>query len=333
MPNAMKSRPAPSSRSWMLRLCASALCCAPLLAARPALAACDGPGRERERARELGQRGLEAFDAGDWSVAGNQFRRALACFEFPTLRLFLARSLRQRGRLVDAVKQYEALLASPVTHYEGEVGRRARETAVEERKLTAARRAVVAFDGTAPAGTNVEAGGRVFKDEDLAREQVLDPGEVTLRIRKPGRPTVERSLVLAEGDRYVMPLSDSAAQSPDPASDWTSSEIVLAVATVAMTAGVIVTGVVASASKRDFDDANGSASTAAALRDDASRMQWINAGFVLGALASGSTLIYLRVSTPSRATANVASTPRSHAAGAWPRHPAASWGIRVGGHF
>jgi hypothetical protein len=72
----------------------------------PTVAAQQVDDATKNAARELAQRGSQAFEAGDYASAQDLFHRAHALIGAPTLSLREARALVKLGRLVEAIEAY-----------------------------------------------------------------------------------------------------------------------------------------------------------------------------------------------------------------------------------
>jgi hypothetical protein len=276
-------------------------------------------------ARKLGREALVAFDAGQFAVASQRFRAALAHFEFPTLRLYLARSLERQGLLVEATREYDALLASPIAASEGTVGAGARDQARSEAPGVAARRARLVVRGASVA-TELAIDGVRTSAAALERGHPVNPGRRSLAVTRPGQPRQSVELSLGESERRELSLDDlmgaravaaaESGESPGELSSvlnsprgvtgsdasgghagWGSGAVVAGAITAALVGGVVVTGLLALDRENDFDTVNSSSDPSRHdARQRASRMQWLNAAFVAGAVVSGGTTVYFYLS-------------------------------------
>jgi hypothetical protein len=294
----------------------------------------DPDASQRARARELGDRGGLALDAGDYSGAADLFRAAIEQYDFPTLRLYLARSLLKDGRPVAATREYEALLNQPVRPNEEKVGADARDDARKELLDAAARqvRLTVTIEGGAPDGLRLEVSGRSAPVLEPGRECLVEPGTYEVRVTHPDGRNITRSIVLAEretrrleldpgGPVPVQPvqprrgaaqgtapgsIDDRAAARPREAAPvarptnapaWVAGWL-----TAGLAGGAIVTGLLAAERKDDYDDQNRLPDVDAAgkrdMRDKALQMQVLNAAFSVAALIGGGVTLYLIVEPP-----------------------------------
>lgn len=294
---------------------------------------------QRARARELGDRGLRAFDAGDYSGATELFRQALELYDFPTLRLYLARSLVRQGSPVAATREYESLLARPVRPDEGDFGADARASARRELPGAEARqvRLTLTIRGASPDGLRLEVSGRSTPLVTFGRECQVEPGKYDIRVTHPDGRAITRSIVLAEGETQRLELDWSEASAPPPgaaAANWDTADAsyleddpptaqaseapraadasyapawVAGVLTAGLAGGAILTGLLATERKDDYDDRNRRPDIDAAskrdLRDKALQMQVLNAAFSAAALIGGSVTVYFILREPPASTA------------------------------
>jgi tetratricopeptide (TPR) repeat protein len=292
----------------------------------------------RARARELGDRGLAAYDAGDYGRALELFREALELYDFPTLRLYVARSLSKEGTPVAASREYEALLARPIQADEGEAGIEARAAAHAELREAQARRPrlTLVVAGGDVAGVRVELSGPSRPEVVLGREIFVEPGTYELRAVHPDGRRSERSILLSEGraerielawsepamaPAVAMPAAAPGAAEPSPPAhtDATNTPAwVLGVISAVLLGGTVITGAVAAARKSDYDDANDRSDVSDGekreLRESAFDMQVVNTAFAAGMVLGASATLYFIVRQPSAEdgagpTAASASTP------------------------
>jgi hypothetical protein len=263
----------------------------------------------RERARALGRRGLEAYDRQAFAEAIEAFRQSLSLFDFPTLRLYLARSLERTGRVVEATQTYRALLASPVAPDEGSIGADARRAAQLEVGAVAARRATLTLVARSePLDAIVEVNGERWADDRIGQPQFVDPGDYAIRVTRADRLLDGRHVTLEAGSSHSIPLlaptagpsapaPTSAASAPGSSGSWDLPLTVSVLATAALVVGTVVTGVLSLDRQSDFDALNHQ-ETPFERRDAAHararRMQLLNALCLGGAvLGAGTTVLIL----------------------------------------
>ncbi len=302
----------------------------------------------RARARELGDRALAAYDAGDYRRALELFRQALEIYDFPTLRLYVARSLSKEGSPVAASREYEALLARSVQADEGEAGMEARAAAHRELREVQARRPrlTLVFAGGDVPGARVEVSGPSRPDLVVGRESFVEPGSYELRAVHPDGRTSVRSVLVTEGraERIELAWSEPAsapavataaaapvlAPAPQAQRDGANTPAwVLGVISAVLLGGTIVTGVIAAGRKSDYDDINDRSDVSddekREKRESAFDMQVVNTAFAAGMVLGASATLYFIVREPS---AGSAADPTAASAGI-----PSGWQLGVRGEF
>ncbi|RLB61112.1 MAG: hypothetical protein DRI90_12110 [Deltaproteobacteria bacterium] len=248
------------------------------------------------------------FDA---ALAG--FEKALATSGSPNARLYLARCLRELGRVAEAYEQLSttrteaASRAQEEPHYAT-----TRDVATEELRQLEPRIAKLIV--TVPAsvtGVSVTIDGSVINEARLGEALPLEPGQHELVATAPDREPVRSTLVLTAGRTKNVPLfiTGPGPAGPDPdkgpssdsdgdASLRTTSFVVGGIGIAGIAAGAVF-GAVALAKKGDVEDnCDGLACNAqgAKAAEDGNLFGNISTvGFVVGgvALATGLTLLLL----------------------------------------
>jgi hypothetical protein len=288
---------------------------AALLVGTPARAEVDAQAMFTE-ARDLYQN--KKFDT---ALAG--FEKALAASGSPNARLYVARCLRELGRLGEAYTQLinarteAAARAAEAPHYVT-----TRDVAAEE--LRALEPRVAKLVVTVPAsvtGASVTIDGKPVGEDRLGEALALDPGRHELVATAPGREPVRSTLVLAAGRTKNVPVFVTGpgpvgpGPGPGPGPDGddgsslrTTSFVIGGIGIAGIAVGAVFGGL-AIASKGDVEDncdelaCNAQGVEAA---DDGNMFGNIStAGLVIGgvALATGVTLLLLSGNDESDAQA------------------------------
>ena len=297
-------RPSQRARSLgMLVLVASTAWALPA-GAQPRAPTSPSAQADRERARALGEEGLEHFAAGRWQEAHDRFERADRLFHAPTLTLYMARCQAKLGRPLAARALYERLLAEPVPpsapkpFLEAQASARTELAEVEARvgRLTVVVTggdAAVAIDGVAVEGA------------DRARRPV-EPGEHTIEVTSPGQAPVRRTVTVAEGAEETVSISVSPAAAPPPPPPHEVEEGSMVPALVAFGVGAAglgvgsVTGILALSKASELKDQCDGNRCAAALETDRDAVDTLSTlstiGFVVGGVgvATGVVLLVVR---------------------------------------
>jgi hypothetical protein len=200
-----------------------------LLAATPTAHAKAGEGAERGKPSADADQGAGQFSEGRKRFKAGQYAEALPLFEqafqashSPNARLYLARTLRELGRLTEAYAELQATLDEARSRAETEpryVETRdasAAELALLEPKVS---KLVVALSGSVP-GAEVTIDGVSLAPERIGRSVVLLPGKKTVVATAPGKAEVRKEVTLAGGSSETLALSldqPMAATAPAPA--------------------------------------------------------------------------------------------------------------------
>ena len=168
-------------------------------------------------ARQLGQEGLSAFDAGRYDEAAQKLLNAYRAAKVPTFARNAARALVKQGKLV-AASEHEHHGQKEDPH--GRVARlelqQAQRDATEERAAILPRIAhlKIVLHGTTAHETEVSLDDAPVPEALLGTEQFADPG-VRHVLAKRGEQTVERSVELKEGEhRELLVRFEPAIASP-----------------------------------------------------------------------------------------------------------------------
>lgn len=204
-------------------------CAAVLGVLSPALARAQGAPQppasgatgNRERARELANRGFELFEAGQYAEALQALQAAEAEFHAPTILLHLARTQVRLGRLVEAKASYERIIGealppgAPPAFLEAQSAARAELAEVVKRAPTVE----ILVHGPGAEGARVAVDG---VDAAAGQRLLQNPGHHTISVRAQGAAEVLREVTLAEGaaervEIDLAPASGGASPSADAA--------------------------------------------------------------------------------------------------------------------
>ena len=165
----------------------------------------------------------EAFDvarrlweAGDFATALPLFRRALESTHSPNARLYVARCLRDLGRLPEAYDEMRGTVKDAMAKAADEPRyAQTRDTAAAELALLEAKvaRVVVVLEHSL-AGAPVTVNGAHVAAERFSEPLALMPGEVSIAAHPAGGAAVERVQELAAGSMVTITLGQPAASAP-----------------------------------------------------------------------------------------------------------------------
>ncbi len=195
--------------SWSLLLAALTLSAARVQAA-PA---------EAEHAIQIGQTAVELFEAGEYQVALERFRTADLLSHSPVFNLFEARSLDKLGRLLEATRIYEKLVAEKLPSDAPPAWHAALVDGASELSAIKARLPSVELrlSGGTPAELKLD--GKPLGMDRAQSELLLDPGTHEFEATSTAHEVIVARVDLREGERkHAVELSlPSESPAPSPA--------------------------------------------------------------------------------------------------------------------
>lgn len=188
-----------------------------LLAARSARAE-DYDQAAKDVARRYAEEGIAFHEHGDDSAAVLSFAKAYRVLGAPTVGIRLARSLVALGRLIEAKKAYQAVIATQVKKDDPPVFTQAVTDAKSEALALEPRIPTLELT-IAPGVTSPMLDGAPVSPDTLGKPTAIDPGAH----RVGGLGAVPEAPVLRERDHLKLllhgPIS-TPAPPPGPATDW-----------------------------------------------------------------------------------------------------------------
>ena len=184
--------------------------------AAPALAQ-DEP--DASNAAESFSKGVELFEAKQYAEALPLLEEVVGSTNSPNARIYVARCLRELGRLAEAYEQMKLTVEEATTRAETDeryVPTRdsgAAELAILERKIG---KLVLAI-ADPPPGTSIKLGERAIPLDQVGKAIAVAPGKATLSVTAPGKQPISRELDLAPGTLETVPLTlEDIPVAPDP---------------------------------------------------------------------------------------------------------------------
>jgi hypothetical protein len=210
--------PASSTRPSARFLLLLSLAIAPAVDARAQGAPPPVSAADRETARGLFDRGVQAEQRGDLASAEALFRDANKLVHVPSTALFLARVLAKQGRLLEARDHALEATRAPVQKGEDPFQARCRAEAVAlasdlEGRIPSLTIRLVGGDRTTTTLTIDGAPAPVLQT-DAPRK--LNPGSHTIVATSPGLPPTSVTVTLAEREAKEVVLALGAAQAVTP---------------------------------------------------------------------------------------------------------------------
>ncbi len=188
-----------------------------LLCALPAHAAGVDPANatavQREQAQQHFLKGKDRFDRNDMNGALEEFRASLEIVASPNARLYVARTLREMGRLVEAYAEFGRTAADAKEH-EREDGRygKAAQAALAERDAIAPQIGFVQLTiHNANDSTTVTVGGNTIVRAGWADPIPVKPGNVDVDVATSGAAApFHKTLTLRAGERAPLDVDANA---------------------------------------------------------------------------------------------------------------------------
>jgi hypothetical protein len=160
---------------------------------------------DKATARDLGQAGQGALDVKDWKRAEEDFRRAEALYNAPTLLLGLARAQAGLGRVVEAWENYHRIILENVTS--PPVFAKALAEAQAEIGGVESRRSRVTITVPGVDAPKVTIDDVPVRAEALGIERLIDPGAHVFKATADGYVPANQSVVIPEGGIQSVTLS------------------------------------------------------------------------------------------------------------------------------
>jgi hypothetical protein len=186
----------------------SRLLAAPLLLAL-VLVAFPGRADNAKAALENFKKAQSRFEDKDYAGALDAAKKAVELSGSPNARLYVARSLRELGRLAEAhfemertLKEARDLAADKDAKYEATRDAAAAELALLDQKVG---KIIVALVD-APDKTGVTLNGKPLEASRLGKPVAVEPGDLLIRAQPPGGAVVEKKVTLAAGQTETVSL-------------------------------------------------------------------------------------------------------------------------------
>lgn len=296
------------------RCAALALACLLTFAAAPAQG--EDP---RARAKGIAAAGIASYEAGDWESAIEKLREADAIFDAPHHDVYIARSLKQLGRWLDARESYRAAIGAPPDR-PGFADARA----LAEEELAQLEAALPSVEVAALGAeiTRITVDGRA-RTPDPGGSMDVDPGKHVVRVQTGDGRTDEKTVELAERGSIRVVFSFGDAEDPAaPAAtrggrSWVAPGIAFGVGGAGLVLGT-VTGLLSISSVGDLEEACPSPTSCPASEQDTidsagTLANVSNVGFVVAGVGVAVGVVLLLVTGNEDAT--TAASPHPGGAG------------------
>jgi Tetratricopeptide repeat len=158
------------------------------------------------------------YDAGDYGAALPLFRQVLESSGSPNARLYVARCLRELGRLPEAYEEMDITQRDAATRAESEPKyAQTRDAAAAERAILESRvgRLIVAI-ADPPDDVRVTVNDQPLASERLGSPTTVSPGTIVLEVEAPGSNKVERRVTIAAGETKTVALTLTGEKDETP---------------------------------------------------------------------------------------------------------------------
>jgi hypothetical protein len=185
-------------------------------AAAPAAAQREPP--ESAAAKAQFKNAQRLFTKGDHAAALLEFKKISDETASPNARLYVARCLRELGRLPEAYDELNATVTLATTRAESDKKYVAtRDSAVAERTALEAKivRVVIAVPKKL-SGLEIEVDGKRFADERIGTTMVIAPGTIRVTARAPGYVAFDETLAVDAGANETVTVTLAAAAKKQP---------------------------------------------------------------------------------------------------------------------
>jgi hypothetical protein len=176
---------------------------------------------QREEAQSHFARAHDLYVARKLDLAHDEFEKSYAIVASPNSLLFVARSDRDRGKLVAAYAEYGRTVAEATEHASDDPRyAKTADAAREERDALASQIAFVtiAIDRATPE-TTVTIGSERFGHAQWGEAVPIAPGDTDVVVTTPGKADAHQRVTLAAGERRTLALDagpDTVAAAPPP---------------------------------------------------------------------------------------------------------------------
>ncbi len=168
---------------------------------------------QREQAQSKFAKGKELFGQKKWDEALTEFRGSLDIVASPNARLYVARSLREKGDFVAAYVEFgrTEVEAKELAHQDSRYTKTG-ESAAEERKALEPKLGFVTITIQNPAdSTTLKIGGEDVKRAGWAEPAPVLPGTSEVVVETPGKEPVKKTVTLAAGEKTALTIDAGAA--------------------------------------------------------------------------------------------------------------------------
>jgi hypothetical protein len=265
---------------------------------------------QREQAQALFVRGKQFFDAKKYADALAQFQAAMEVVASPNARLYVARCLRETGKLVEAYVEFDRTAVEANEHAR-EDSRYARTgaSARTERDAIAPRIGFVdARIEHSTDATTLRIGSETIRQAGWGVAVPVMPGETEVSVETPPAAAIRQTVRVAAGEKKAVvidaagvapvAIAEAGEASPDRRS-WRPYAYAAGAVGAAGLLTFAIAGILSDSTYSDLSGACGTKPCPASKQSEVSRGQAeqtaadVGLGFALAGLATGVTLFIL----------------------------------------
>jgi len=206
------SKPTPRVAALLVAL---SLLGAPL---RPAFAVGANPGSaspvQREQAQAKFLKGRDLFAAKKYAEAVIELRASMEIVQSPNARLYVARALREQGKLLEAYVEFgrTAVEADELAPQDARYAKTAASAKLERKEIAPKLGFVNVTIEHPEASTILIVGGEEVKRAGWSEPVPVAPGTTELEVRTEGKSTLKKSVTLGPGEKTTVTIDAAEAK-------------------------------------------------------------------------------------------------------------------------
>lgn len=170
---------------------------------------------QREQAQARFVKGRQKYDSGNYKDALAEFQASIDIVQSPNTRLYVARSFREMGRLVEAYVEFGRTMVEAKEHAAAD-GRyaKAAEAAANERKQMEPYLGFATVNvQNASQESKLTVGGQEIKRGGWFEPVPVMPGQVEVRVDTPNHPSAAQTVKVAAGQKVDVSVDANATTS------------------------------------------------------------------------------------------------------------------------
>ncbi len=173
---------------------------------------------QREQAQARFVKGKQKYDAGNYKDALAEFQASIDIVQSPNTRLYVARSYREMGRLVDAYVEFGRTMVEAKEHAAAD-GRyaKAAEAAANERKQMEPYLGFATVTVQNPGEeSKLVVGGQEIKRAGWTEPVPVMPGDVEVRVETPNHPPATQTVKVVAGQKVDVTIDAKGTEAAPP---------------------------------------------------------------------------------------------------------------------